>query len=430
MAMKSEMQSFLHQLDEKERQNKKLNEALRSAEQTAHEAQLAVEESKAELEEWRRKMEQEAEARAVEHGGSPGAEVEVDEGVVAELKVQVADLLATNEILSRDKLGLEDTLTTSQRENSTLRHELERERESHSETVQLLRKEITEAKSHASVLENELSQTVEKKALRDDNNASHYKERAKLQAEVLSWQRKVEEMARDKVDIESALEELTLDKESLLEKNEELEDKYEEIKIDAESAQIEVDELRLELEEARERLEKVQAAESLGAAGGGNSGGGTSSDADQDEVMQALSVQNGRLREAIIRLREQTSLEKMEFAKQLRAAEKDSSLATSLKVQVEKLESSKKAFKEEIKELKDMVDQGAAFEGMVEDLSERVLLVEDNNITLQSTIREMEEGAELSAEMEEAQAEEIKMLMLELQNRDTVVINLEQAIKM
>ena len=77
-----------------------------------------------------------------------------------------------------------------------------------------------------------------------------------------------------------------------------------------------------------------------------------------------------------------------------------------------------------------MVDQGSAFEEMVEDLSERVLAVEDNNITLQSTIRELEEGAELSAEMEEAQADEIKLLMLELQNRDTVVTNLEQAIKM
>jgi hypothetical protein len=110
--------------------------------------------------------------------------------------------------------------------------------------------------------------------------------------------------------------------------------------------------------------------------------------------------------------------------------EKDSSLATLLKAQVEKLLVGEKAAKEEIKELTDMVDQGSAFEEMVEDLSERVLAVEDNNITLQSTIRELEEGGELSAEMEEAQAEEIKMLMMELQNRDTVVLNLEQAIKM
>jgi dynactin 1 len=188
--------------------------------------------------------------------------------------------------------------------------------------------------------------------------------------------------------------------------------------------------LKMELQDARERFEKTQAAISLGAAGGNTAASGGSSDADADEVAQALSIQNARLREAIIRLREQTSIEKMEFTKELRAAEKDSKLAASLKEQLDKLIASEKKAKEEIKELKDMVDQGSAFEEMVEDLSERVLAVEDNNITLQSTIRELEEGAELSAEMEEAQADEIKLLMLELQNRDTVVTNLEQAIKM
>jgi exonuclease VII small subunit len=136
------------------------------------------------------------------------------------------------------------------------------------------------------------------------------------------------------------------------------------------------------------------------------------------------------LREAIIRLREQSSIEKMELSRQLRAAEKDSSLVASLKEEIAKLIANEKTMKEEIKELKDMVDQGSAFEQMVEDLSERVLAVEDNNIALQATIRELEEGAELSAEMEEAQAEEIKMLMIELQNRETVVVNLEEAIKM
>ena len=430
MAAKGEMQSLVQQMDEKEKDANRLQEFLRKAEHTAHEAALAGEESKAEILELKRTAELEAEAR----GASAMAMGEADQEETAELKNQVADLLATNEILNRDKLGMEDNLSTTQRQNSSLQHELERERETHSEAAQSLRKEVTEARSHASVLDKELSQTTEKKALRDDNNASHYKERAKLQAEMLSWQRKVQEMANDKVEIESALEELALDKESLLEKNEELEDKFEEIKIDAESAQIEVDELRMELEDARERLEKSQATVSLGAAGGNMNananadGAGGSSDAD--EVTQALSIQNARLREAIIRLREQTSIEKMEFTRQLRAVEKDSSLATLLKAQVEKLLVGEKAAKEEIKELTDMVDQGSAFEEMVEDLSERVLAVEDNNITLQSTIRELEEGGELSAEMEEAQAEEIKMLMMELQNRDTVVLNLEQAIKM
>ena len=70
------------------------------------------------------------------------------------------------------------------------------------------------------------------------------------------------------------------------------------------------------------------------------------------------------------------------------------------------------------------------FEQMVEDLSDRVLAVEDNNIALQSTIGDLEEAAELNAEMEEAQADEIKELMRDLQSRDTIILNFEEAIKM
>jgi predicted nucleic acid-binding Zn-ribbon protein len=342
---------------------------------------------------------------------------------VKRLKEEIADLKATNEMLDREKDGLEDSLSTTQRQISSLHHELERERESHNEDMYNLRKEITEARSQASTFEKELTQTTEKTALRDDKNVSHYKERAKLQAELLAWQRKVKELEKDKTEADNAFENLTLDKEQLLEKCEDLEDKYEEFKIDAESAQIEADELRMELEDTKKRAENAEATISIGAASGGAS-------SEADEVTQALSVQNSRLREAIIRLREQASIEKMELTRQMRAAEKDSGIASSLKEEVVKLSKNENKMKEEIKELKDMVDQGSAFEQMVEDLSERVLAVEDNNITLQSMIRELEEGGELSAEMEEAQTEEINILMSELQNRESVVLNLEEAIKM
>ena len=67
---------------------------------------------------------------------------------------------------------------------------------------------------------------------------------------------------------------------------------------------------------------------------------------------------------------------------------------------------------------------------MVEDLSDRMMQMEENSIALRATIREMEEAAELTAEMEEVQAEELKALMLDLEGRDTIVRNLEEAIRM
>lgn len=42
----------------------------------------------------------------------------------------------------------------------------------------------------------------------------------------------------------------------------------------------------------------------------------------------------------------------------------------------------------------------------------------------------MEEAAEIAAEMEEVQADELKIMMRDLEGRDALVKNLEEAIRM
>jgi len=42
----------------------------------------------------------------------------------------------------------------------------------------------------------------------------------------------------------------------------------------------------------------------------------------------------------------------------------------------------------------------------------------------------MEEAAEIAAEMEEVQADELKIMMRDLEGRDSLVKNLEEAIRM
>ena len=77
-----------------------------------------------------------------------------------------------------------------------------------------------------------------------------------------------------------------------------------------------------------------------------------------------------------------------------------------------------------------MVEQGSAYEVMVEDLSDRVLSLEEELVACQQTIREMEEAADITAEMEEVQTEELKALNRDLEDRETIIRNLEEAIKM
>ena len=316
-----------------------------------------------------------------------------------------------NEIQSA-KDEAQEKVDEIQAEVKRLEVTLKQEKEAHAAHLD----ELTLARTQATTWQKEYQALRDQSSSKSSTDASQYKERARFQAELAGHQREKGQWQKEKQDLETALEELTLDKEQLLEEKEALEDKVEELKLDAETASMEVEELKLEVEDARQAMEA--------AASGGRE------DDTSEEKIRALSVQNSRLREALIRLREQTTVEKMEQSKQLRSAEKEVEEARALTTEVENLRTLKASFEEQINDLKDMVEQGAAFEGMVEDLSDRVLSLEEDNVALQTTIREMEEGADLTAEVEEVQAEELKALTRDLEGRDAIIHNLEEAIKM
>jgi len=67
---------------------------------------------------------------------------------------------------------------------------------------------------------------------------------------------------------------------------------------------------------------------------------------------------------------------------------------------------------------------------MVEEMSGKNLALEDEVKTLAATNDELEEALELATEMEEVQAEELKAAMLEQQSSQTMVQNLQEAIRM
>jgi dynactin 1 len=320
-------------------------------------------------------------------------------------------------LLANEGADLRDQLKQNSSQLLLLRKELDQEYKQHSTDLD----ELTKVRSLVASYEKELQVRSDQATHRGVADASHYKEKAKLQAEFAAFQRKIEQLEREKQELEANVEELTLDREQLQEEKEALEERVEELRIDAETAQMEVEEVRLELEDAKVAAERAITNSS------GMEGDAGSVDAD---MAQALSVQNARLREALIRLREQANIEKMELSRELRAAEKEAAAGKELSGEVESLRATKSALEEQIQDLKDMVEQGSAFEGMVEDLSDRVMTLEDEIVNLQATIREMEEAADIAAEMEEAQGDELKALNRDLEDRDTIIRNLEEAIKM
>jgi dynactin 1 len=291
--------------------------------------------------------------------------------------------------------------------------------------------EATQARAHVTVLQNQMQAASDQSELRSGADAAHYKERAKLSADLSALRRKLEQLEADKLELEATIEDVTLDKEQLQEEKESLEDKTEEMKLDLETAHMELEELRLELQDAQATAERVTgAANTLTAATVARGEPESHHQDSTTEMVSALQVQNVRLREALIRLREQSTLEKMELSRQLRTVEKDAEANLAVQAQVEELSVAKQTYEEQINDLKDMVEQGAAFESMVEDLSDRVLALEEDNVALRTVVREMEEAAELTAEMEEIQAEELKAIAIDMEGRDAIIRNLEEAVKM
>ena len=350
-------------------------------------------------------------------------------GAKSDLERRLAESIERNDELDGAKSDLERRLAESIERNDELSDALDAEKREREEDALEVQAELTESRTRVTQMRREIEKTAAIAANRGQSEHGHLKERARLEAEALNLKRAVTALENDRGESEAALEELTLDKEALSEEKEALQDELEEIKIDFESTQVELEECRMELEEARNRIDDLAVA---AATGGGAEGAlqQQQKSAEDDDTSRTLAIQNSRLRDALIKLRDQSNMEKLELNKQLRTAQKGASRVDAMIEEVENIKAAKAKLEEEVSDLKEMVDQNSAFETMVEELSDRVMALEDDVVGLSHIIREMEEAAELAAEMEEVQTDELKATMLDLEGRDAVIRNLEEAIRM
>ena len=148
-----------------------------------------------------------------------------------------------------------------------------------------------------------------------------------------------------------------------------------------------------------------------------------SSAADSQDVTRSLTLQNTRLRTALLRLKEQSELERADLQRQLKAFQSDATFSEELQTELDMLKSTHATTLTEMQELKDIIDQTSSLEETIETLSDKVWNLEEDNANLERTIRELEESAEIAAEMEEVQSEELKMVMKDLEGTDALVGN-------
>jgi len=420
-ASSKKYEGLLAKYEDLEKENISLKQGIYHAEQSAEEAVEKLKQQQAKLDNLIQQQDSSPNKDTIEEGHASEKFTQLESHFQLERDTFLEQIAGKDQELQQ-QVAKYDALTAS---FNGLKEEVEEERRKQEE----YRTSQEEANKMVAVLKSQMSAAADQAATRASAESESYKERARLQAEIASLKRQITELQENSQENERALEELTLDKEQALENIEELHEQNELISLDLESAKLEIEELKVELEESNSKSAGNEiptasfADDMVAIKEGGNV-------VDSDDILKAMSVQNARLREAILRLREQANIEKMELQRALRAAEKDAAVGRETSSEVEKLRAKNESLDSENRELRESLDVSSAYEEMIEDLSAKMLTLEDDNAIQRQSIYELEEAAVLATEMEEVQTEEMKTLSRDLDASNVKIVTLEEAIKM
>ncbi|XP_072525870.1 dynactin subunit 1a isoform X1 [Salminus brasiliensis] len=268
------------------------------------------------------------------------------------------------------------SLTASSKEEEALRAQV-KDLEEKLETLKMKRAEdkvkLKELEKHKIQLE-QLQEWKSKMQEQQNDLQKQLKEAKKEAREALEAKdRYMEEMA----DTSDAIEMATLDKEMAEERAESLQQEVEGLKE-------KVEELTMDLEILKHEIEEK----------------GTDGAASSYHVKQ-LEEQNGRLKEALVRMRDLSASEKQEHVKLQKQMEKKNSELETLRVQKEKLQEEMKHAEATIDELKEQVDAALGAEEMVETLTGRNLDLEEKVRELRETVTDLEAINEMNDELQE-----------------------------
>ncbi|KAG0253188.1 hypothetical protein DFQ27_007619 [Actinomortierella ambigua] len=230
--------------------------------------------------------------------------------------------------------------------------------------------------------------------------------RPKLQA-------KLAEMQQELRDAKRALKDAVSDKDSFEGKYNDTLDSLEVALLDKEMAEEKAETLQHEVNTLKEKVEeqtvdlRVLQNEDSGTAG--------------MDAVRAVQVerQNERLQEALIRLRDVTSEQEAELQRKIRNLEREASSLQEVQAENEKLKESVETAENQIEDLKQRLDDAIGAEDMIEQLSEKNILLTEKVEEQQAVIDDLEALKELNDEMEEAHQENAKQMQAEINLKDT-----------
>ncbi|ORY80963.1 hypothetical protein BCR37DRAFT_387991 [Protomyces lactucae-debilis] len=299
-----------------------------------------------------------------------------------------------------------------------------RRAEVHSQQVSQLRQQLAELEHVKAELH---SQTAVKESLTHEREVWH-SIRGKLQVKLQEQQRDLSTLRASVKDLQSKLEIAVEQRrvaeakaDALLKESEVREgaldqDVLEMAMLDREMAEEERDQLRNQVASLKDKIEELEVELALAK----EEGAGEAKDSAGRSV-EALEMQNGRLREALIRLKEITTDQDKLIANLNQDNESltDNAAATATKVQ--QLMALNATLENQVEELKVQVDIAAGSEEMLENLTERNLTLSEEIAKLRDELASLEALRELNDELEETHQITERELEQEIALRDLLV---------
>uniref|UniRef100_A0A8C2ZUR0 Dynactin subunit 1 n=1 Tax=Cyclopterus lumpus TaxID=8103 RepID=A0A8C2ZUR0_CYCLU len=248
------------------------------------------------------------------------------------------------------------------------------------EKLETLKMKRTEDKAKLKELEKhkiQLEQLQEWKTKMQEQQAELQKQLKEAKREAKEALEAKEHYMEEMSDTADAIEMATLDKEMA-------EERAESLQLEVDSHKEKVDELTMDLEILKHEIEEK----------------GSDGAASSYHVKQ-LEEQNGRLKEALVRMRDLSSSEKQEHVKSQKQMEKKNVELDALRSQKEKLQEEMTLAEKTIDELKEQVDAALGAEEMVEMLTERNLDLEEKVRETKETVTDLEAINEMNDELQE-----------------------------
>eukprot|EP01084_Bolivina_argentea_P185336 319593_1 len=288
----------------------------------------------------------------------------------------------------------------SQRRNAAADRKNELER-----VVEKLKQQLKDSNEAQVSLKETFRIAVEEKGRENVTNI------AKEKAALASSTRQIENLETQLSESMDTFEALALEKEELELENETLAEEMNQLKEELVCCELDLEYTRLSAE-AKETEEQQ-----LTQCG--------------SELSKTNTVEvNEKLREALKRLHQISTHDKSELTKLNRELLKSKQVCTTLEEELVKLRSWKKDKEVELVALTEQVDQGTAFQSMVESLSDKCMSYEGLNDELHTQVSDLECSLELSEEIEERQAEELKSMRKELQYAEVAEVQRKSEIEL